>query len=306
MLVAHPTKGLLNKDDIKRIRSIYKKYAPGGMLGSINQYLSDDSILNKDLFGTEAKKATAIDFGKAINPDNKYFNPDMAKIQGSFDSVNSTFKGQPKPDWKGGLNATVPYLSNIVNSFRRLPQPNAPLTEDYIDSNLVNFDAQRGEIKNLQSNTNAGLDYRVANPAIRQALKGQTLSAVISGMNNLAEKEGNLNAGIKNQTAQANSVIGARNTERMNNYRSELVSRKMNQQRLDSENFANLSDKYQMNQRDKSLMDLENRKLDILPKLYKDTGVFDRNLVENYIKEKYKSNTKKFGGKMKPISASIK
>ncbi len=45
-------------------------------------------------------------------------------------------------------------------------------------------------------------------------------------------------------------------------------------------------------------MDLENRKLDILPELYKDTGVYNRRLIDNANQEYYK---RKLGGYLKKI-----
>jgi hypothetical protein len=299
MLVAHSIKGLLTKDDVKRMKSVYKKYVGGGDLRHMGYNADGSEIWDSDPDPT--KRATLL-ARTATTPSIKPFNADaISKHLGDSVTYQNIIAGQQpggmyddsttsssSPNWKASINGTMPYLSNILNSMRKLPAPQAPTLEQTIDPNLVNFDAQRVELKRLGANTNAGLDYRVSNPAVRQALRGQTLANIIAGSNDIAGQEQNTNAGIKNQNAQANSLINARNVQSTNQFKNDLLSRSINQQRLNSENTADFSTKYGLNLRDNAMMDLENRKLDILPTLYKDSGVFDRNLLEQFKKEGYR------------------
>lgn len=199
-----------------------------------------------------------------------------------------------------GLKSLLPYASNIVNSTRELPNPIAPPVETAISPNLVSYDADRTALDNDFRNFSKETDYKVANPTVAQGIKAGAMARKIAGNNQLAQQEGNTNAFIKNQTAQANQGVQSRNIERTRDFNDQLVSRKINQNRLQSENLANLSDKIQMESRDKSMFDLERRKIATLPIVHKDTGIYDRNLAKTALDEDEVLNGKKrLGGKIK-------
>lgn len=188
----------------------------------------------------------------------------------------------------------VPYLSNIVNSFRTLPLPSAAQQESYINPNLVNYDATRARIQNNLANFNRETDYRVAGRTLAQGLKAKALAGATEGLNDAAQAEANTNAMIKNQTAQFNQGTQARNLERLQNYNDALLARSLKQQEFNAENLANIGDKYQMQTRDQNMYDLEKRKLGIIPKFY-ENGTYQRNLSDEQAAAE-EAQSRKFGG----------
>lgn len=233
--------------------------------------------------------------GKTIgDEDEPYLHPDYYKenlndipsdLENSYDRPKppvSPVAGLGKPvSQRLNLNSAVPYASNFVNAFRKLPMPYEPQQETYISPSLVNYSGARANAAAELGNYNRETDYKVAQHTLAQGLKAKALAGSIANLNNLAMQEGNTNAFIKNQTNQFNQGIQARNLQRIQDYNDSLLSRSLKQQELNSENIANLSDKYQMQQRDKNLYELEQRKLGIIPKFY-DTGVYGRQLTPEH------------------------
>ncbi len=201
------------------------------------------------------------------------------------------------------LKALVPYASNIVNSFRKLPKPIMSPTETPITPELVNYDAARNNIDVDQRNLNKETDYRVTNPAVAQALKAVNAGQAIAGRNQLAMGEANTNAQIKNQTKQFNQGIFGRNIQRRADFNNELVSRNIEQQNLISDNIANVGDKFQLGERDRALMSLEERKLSYLPEFYeKDasgSSPYDRFVKRNKTNVGQEVQTNRYGGRIK-------
>lgn len=191
---------------------------------------------------------------------------------------------------------SIPYASNLVNSFRKLPLPPNPILENTIAPSYVNYDADRAQIGQAARSSLLGIDYKVANPAVASAIKASTIGSTISGLNNIAQTEKNTNANITNQNNYLNSTILARNVERQNSYNQDLLSRSLKQQQLQGENLSNLADKYQMERRDNRLMELEADKNKILTEKYKDSGAFMRQLADEYLKEMQRLNGNRYGG----------
>lgn len=201
-----------------------------------------------------------------------------------------------------GLTNLVPYASNIINGFRKLPKPIASQLESPVDANLVNLDAARNQIDADQRNANKETDYRITNPGVAQAIKAVYAGKAIEGRNSLAMNEANQNAQIKNQTNQFNQGVTARNIGRRDIFNDKLVGRQIQQQNLRSENLADIGDKYQLSERDRALMSLEERKLSYLPEFYeKDasgTSPYDRFKSRNSNVEK-EGQKSRYGGKIK-------
>ncbi len=233
-----------------------RKYAYGG--GGDNQYLTSDD--NYPIF-------------------------DNNTISNTGTNLNTKKRGN-------GMriaNSIAPYLSNISNSLRELPKPINPVLESSVNANLVNYGADRNALDQSLRGINVGVDNSTSNTNIARANKVANLSKFLAAKGELTQQENNTNAGIINQNRQFNQGVNARNVERQNEYNNELVNRQLTQQNLNSENLADASTKFQQQQRDNSLMQLENRKLDILPGLYKDTGVLDRSYRKNLEDEHYRS-----------------
>lgn len=210
-----------------------------------------------------------------------------------------------------GVEKVAPYASNIVNMFRTLPQVQAPeLNKNFLTPKLVNYDADVNETERLIRGLDAGIT--TANGATGNALKVANLGKFLEQRNRLKQNQRNTNAGIINQARQVNLGIEEGNIERLNDYKRALTERGVAGQRLQSENLANFSDKFQMQKRDEAQIDLEKRKLELLPTLFKDNKVLTRNMLEQVNAERAKFNlpplthlpngeptVQKYGGKLK-------
>ncbi len=78
-------------------------------------------------------------------------------------------------------SSLIPYASNISNAFRKLPKPVMSELERPTTANLINLDAARNAIDVDQRNLNRETDYKVANPAVSQAIKATILGKSIQG-----------------------------------------------------------------------------------------------------------------------------
>lgn len=205
------------------------------------------------------------------------------------------------------LEGFLPYASNLINSFRRLPKPFAPQTESYTSPSLVNMDAARTRLDNERSNFNRSTDYRVSNPTLAQGLKAKALSSIIEGQNQINQEEANTNAMIRNRSNEFNQGIQARNLQRLSDYNDNLTKRSLAEQQLDSENIANLTDKYQMQKRDRGLMNLEGRKL-LVQSLGLDRSTLGPKSLaslDQFTQEELNRLGYKYGGSMKGNYSSI-
>lgn len=198
-------------------------------------------------------------------------------LHGEF-SRFSNIKYEKGGAFMRGVEAAVPYMSNIGNAFRQLPMPTPAPVESPINANLVNYDAAREAVNQDYQSFAGETDYKIPNAGVAQAVKATGLAKKIGAKNALAQQEQNTNAFIKNQTNQTNQSIIARNIERQRDYNDQVLSRGINKQRLASENLADVADKFLMGKRDKSMIDLEGRKLEVEREKYRDTGIWDRNL----------------------------
>jgi len=208
---------------------------------------------------------------------------------------------------KGGkltkaLDASAPYLSNVANSFRRLPSPPVPITEGFVTPRLMNLDASRAVADNKFNAFNKNTDYTVANTAVRQALKAQAMGENVANLNNVAQTEANQNSQIRTQADLTNQNIEFRNTQRRNDFNEANVSRNIKQQDLQIENLSNFGDKYQMQRRDNSMFDLEGRRIDLLYGAHPDTDVDRRNLKGNFERAKRGLTNRALGGEVDPIA----
>lgn len=213
------------------------------------------------------------------------------------DNLNGRAETTREPfDYKEGLNNVMPYLSNVANSFSRLPNPIAPLLEQTTNPSLVNYDNDRAELDKTFRGMSKGLTQSSPNVGVANANRVAMLSKVLDAKGKISQQEGNTNAQITNQNNFLNTTVNARNAERTNNFSDELTARRIKQQQLNQANLSDASNKFQLNQRDNKMMDMEDRKNAILLAT-DETGSFNRKLYDNYVKELY--NKKKFGPKKK-------
>ncbi len=181
----------------------------------------------------------------------------------------------------------APFASNTINAFRRLPKVNKPkLQQQLTNPNLVDYSSDINETDRLLRAFDQGT--KTANPATGNAIRAASLGKFLEQRNQLNQNQKNVNADILNRFQQFNAGIDEGNVNRLNEYKAAKTERGVAQQRLESENIANLSDKFQQRRRDKELMALESRKLDMLPALFKDNKVLERNLLDQMNEERKK------------------
>lgn len=194
-----------------------------------------------------------------------------------------TTSGLGKTSLTDRLNKLMPYASNIANTFRRPATPPIPENISPVTMPKVNLDNSRNEIQRQirGANVSAGntLDAQAAT-AVRQS----GLATQLNALNDVNAKEAGINAQIGGEQAQLNAGIDMRNTMGRNQYGQQLTEMKLAQQRAQSENFANFSDKYIAQGNEQAKAQLEMDKYRTLTDLYKSSGVFDR--YTKFLKDK--------------------
>lgn len=244
--------------------------------GNLRKYgLGTESLqFNKPAVSDELSQTPTFRSGALHNDFNE------ARADQSEPQQKSSF------DWAGAATDVAPYATNVLNAFRQLPGPPTLVQQSYIRPVLGNFSASRNSIsrylRQQQYNNNLNIGNKVGAAAASAAAMGQA----IEGQNQVTQQEQNFNAQQKGQANAINANIEFGNVGRLNEFNKEKVAKQIAQQNLRYENVANASDKFQLQRRDKAQIALENRKIDLLPKLYEDTGVFDRNLLDEQSAER--------------------
>jgi hypothetical protein len=296
----------------------FKKYQMGG---SMDWYNPNNDLLNIDkkgsrlnidlnptLYNTPETKPLSIDPQGSTKLSSTYLSNPGATFS---NNMNGTVGGGTTPTGGGkfgsfmsgvGKNAgsILPYVSNLVNSFRKIPKPLKPELELPAQASLVNYDADRVDMDRQFLGMIKGMEAAASNPGAVNANRVAALGKFLEGKSRVSQLERNTNAQIQNRNNELNTSISARNTERGNNYKESLIAREIAQQQHNAQNLANFSDKVQMQRRDKSLMDLEKEKLQIIPRVYGDTGVVDRNILDLLKTQIEKQGgSKRYGGHIK-------
>jgi hypothetical protein len=254
-------------------------------------------LLSMDDLGPEGStKVTGLNDAMPANPD---------VVAENTAALNAPTKGNGIPWGKMGKNAMnmLPYASNLINAFRRIPKPSRPELEVPVSADLVNYDSDRVDMDRQFRGVVKGAENASANPSLANATRVGAFAKLLEGRSRVTQAESNSNSQIKNQTRALNATIGARNTERNNDFKDKLVQRTIAQQQHNAANIANFSDKVQMERRDRAMMDLEKDKLEIIPRVYKDSGVVDRNVLD-LLKEQIAKQDKdrpygRYGGNIK-------
>ncbi|HEY9658596.1 MAG TPA: hypothetical protein V6C65_09110, partial [Allocoleopsis sp.] len=182
-------------------------------------------------------------------------------------------------------NAMSPFMSNIVNAFRRPPLPRRGKNFDYTALQKVNLSDERNKISTMYAATNRATDRNVdANTA--EAVKAFNRGDEIAKISSVNEREQNMNTQISNQQAQMDAQVSAANTGLQNKYQDELVERQVAQQREQSANWANVGDKLMMIRNEKSKERTELSKARVLRSMYDKSGVLKR---DNAIGQQWKA-----------------
>lgn len=159
------------------------------------------------------------------------------------------------------IDTLAPFASNIVNAFRRLPNPPAPSSQRELSPALINLDASRAEAVRARRSADKMIERNLASGTAIAASKAANLSQQVREYNAINQNEANANAQIKNQFQALNAQIRAENQNRRDTYNQQLVEKELKQQQLSAENIADVANKIQLIKRDKRLFDLEDTRL---------------------------------------------
>lgn len=220
----------------------------------------------------------------------------------------------PQPMTKQRINVfskfgdIVPYISNIANSFRRAPLPNAPGIVNPVYARRVNYDNQRAEADRMTRGTNLNLD-RTLDENTAAAAKATNLASNIRAKNSISEAESNTNAQLQTEADRVNAGIEGQNVGMNNQWKRDLVEAQVANQREQSANLANAADKYIGQQDNKARMNLDMLKWNTIKPMWQASGVADRKFGEDteWAKKLRESNPdlyegmyghKAFGGEM--------
>lgn len=173
------------------------------------------------------------------------------------------------------FNSATPFMSNIINSFRKPPMPKKGEPFRYTPLQKVNLSDERNKISTMYQAANRNTERNVdSNTA--EAIKAFNRGDEISKLTAVNERENNMNVGISNQQAQMDASTSVANTGLENKYRDELVERQVAQQREQSANWANAGDKLMMIHNERSKERTELGKARVLRSLYDKSGVLKR------------------------------
>lgn len=160
-----------------------------------------------------------------------------------------------------GANKILPFVSNIANSFRKLPAPPDPNLDSTVNPNYVDYSNQRAEVTRSVRGANKATDQQLASSTASQGAKAANLVQGMREMNRINESESNTNAQIANRTNEVNANIKSNNNSKLDYRNAQETSRQLRQQELASENLADATNKIQLSQRDKKLQDMEDDKM---------------------------------------------
>jgi len=223
--------------------------------------------------------------GMADKPvaDHTYTTADTSIGPGQYDRTqlrgveqNNTFAA--KPGWmtkvSGALGAAAPYISNMVNSFRRPPMPATPIPYNPVHFRRVNFGAAKTEADRMIAGQDQGLRYLPENEATAARTANMIQGLRAKGQYTMQEQ--NANAEIANAEATQNGRVDMANVNSMNQFNDSLVDRNIAIENNASANLANAGDKYVAIQNEKAKQQLEATKYGILQGVYSTSGVVNR------------------------------
>lgn len=199
----------------------------------------------------------------------------------------------------------IPYISNVVNSFRKPPRIKLPEMIGKTAPVRVNFDNQRNEVDRKVAGLNKNFD-KTLDENTGAALKMGTLAAGLREKNSVSAAEATTNAGLATDANRQNLQVDMINSGLKSKYNDDVVSRELADTRFKQQNLADVSDKYmaQQGQRDAAALDL--KKLAVMKTIWQNSGVYNR-LMEDLKKKDgdplgVGDFAKAFGGRIKPYA----
>lgn len=167
----------------------------------------------------------------------------------------------------------VPYISNLVNTFRKVPRPKAPKLVDPVTGTRISLaDAKRQVSDQTRA---ADLSTQDLDAQTGAAIRVGNIGSKFRALSDLNSREAQINAQMSQQTKSINASIDAQNAATTNAYQDDQVNAEMAQQRMQSENIANAADKFIAQSAVRDQAKLEKEKATIYSKMY-NPGVYNR------------------------------
>lgn len=190
----------------------------------------------------------------------------------------------------------VPYLSNILNSFRQPAAVPSPIYENQIQLERQNMDSDRNEVRRGMNTTFRSLDNSM-DAQTAGLMKLGALGQSVNQLSAINQNERNTNIGIANQEATINRQVNSSNADRLATFNAEQAARKNTLTSARSENIANAVGKYMGMQDQKNAYNMENFKAQL--EFGKDEyGTLKRTDIEKEFK-KYEKEQETFLDKLK-------
>jgi hypothetical protein len=184
----------------------------------------------------------------------------------------------------------VPYLSNVLNSFRQPAAVPSPIYENQIQLERQNMDNDRNEVRRGMNTTFRSLDNSM-DAQTAGLLKLGALGQSVNQLSSINQNERNTNIGIANQEATINRQVASSNANRQATFNAEQAARKNAMTSAQSENIANAVGKYMGMQDQKNAYNMENFKAQL--EFGKDEyGTLKRSSIIDEQFKKYKEDSK--------------
>jgi hypothetical protein len=184
----------------------------------------------------------------------------------------------------------VPYLSNVLNSFRQPAAVPSPIYENQIQLERQNMDNDRNEVRRGMNTTFRSLDNSM-DAQTAGLLKLGALGQSVNQLSSINQNERNTNIGIANQEATINRQVASSNANRQATFNAEQAARKNAMTSAQSENVANAVGKYMGMQDQKNAYNMENFKAQL--EFGKDEyGTLKRSSIIDEQFKKYKEDSK--------------
>lgn len=167
----------------------------------------------------------------------------------------------------------VPYISNLVNAFRKTPRPMAPQMVNPVRVVGTSLANSRRQIQELARGADMAADQLDGNTAA--SVRSANLANAIRGISGVNAQEAELNARNVNQANQMNAAVDVQNAQIQNAYQDDLVNAKIARIRESSANVSNAADKFIQSKAASDARALDRDKAVILSKLY-DRGLYGR------------------------------
>ena len=149
----------------------------------------------------------------------------------------------PKNRFTSIVDSVTPYVSNVANLFRKPPMPPNPILDTPVSLNRVSMNNDRYEV---ERGTRSGDRFAESqlDPQAAFAAKAFNNAQRFNQLSKVNQDERNMNTDISNREVQINTGISANNNQLKRGYQNDLTERTLAQQRFQSDNLANASDKF--------------------------------------------------------------